>query len=88
VFLSRLDKLKKGVPMAEETRKERRLFQECLPDEALDHLRAARTEVRKSIEALFPQEFNARRRAARREVLLAVRSVIDAALERLETNKA
>lgn len=71
--------------MAEQEAAPRRPFRRVIPDEAWEHARAAREEMRKSVEALLPPEFVAHRRAARREMLLAARSVIDAALERLET---
>jgi hypothetical protein len=55
-----------------------------IPEEAREHMRSARKELRESIEALFPPEFIEHRRAARREMLLAARSMIDHALERFE----
>jgi hypothetical protein len=57
---------------------------EFVPREALAHMKAARDEMRKSVEALLPPGFVEHRRAARREMLLAARSVIEAALRRLE----
>jgi len=45
-------------------------------------------EMRKSFEALFPPGFIEHRRAARREMLKAVRSVVDAALEKMEEKEA
>ena len=54
---------------------------EFVTDEAIEHIRTARAEMRKSIEALFPPGFIARRRAARKEILLAFRSMVDVALE-------
>jgi hypothetical protein len=56
-----------------------------LPEETREHLRAAHAELRKSVEALFPPGFIEHRRAARREMLKAARSLIDHALKRLET---
>ncbi|MEW6567793.1 MAG: hypothetical protein AB1449_06430 [Chloroflexota bacterium] len=58
-----------------------------IPDEARAHFKAAREEMRKSVEALFPPEFLAHRRAARREMLLAMRSLIDHALQHMEERK-
>lgn len=58
-----------------------------IPEEAQAHFRAARQELRKSMEVLFPPEFVRHRRAARREMLLAARSLIDHALERLEAQQ-
>ena len=52
--------------------------------EARDHFRTARKEMRKSFEALIPAGFLERRRAARKEFLLGLRKVVDAAIERAE----
>jgi hypothetical protein len=51
-------------------------------EEAHRHMRAARQAMRKSWESLFPAGFVENRRAARREVLLAMRSMIDSAIDR------
>ncbi len=59
-----------------------------MPDEAREHLKTAREEMRKSVEGMFPPGFVEHRRAARREMLLAARSVIEAALKRMETPEA
>ena len=59
-----------------------------IPDEAREHAHAAREELRKSMEALLPDGFVEHRRAAHREMLKAARSMIDAALERLEAHEA
>ncbi len=71
--------------MAEEneTRKER---PHPLPAETREHLQAARAEMRKSVEALFPPGFLEHRRAARREMLKAARSLIDHALRKMDTD--
>lgn len=73
--------------MDKENLRSRRPFQDWIPEEALEHARKAREEFHKSFEGLFPPEFVARRRAARKEMLRAVRSVIDAALERMDDEK-
>ena len=52
--------------------------------EAREHVRAARASLRKSFEELIPPGFVQHRRAARREMLLAMRSLLDAAIERTE----
>jgi hypothetical protein len=49
-----------------------------MPGETLEHLRAARKEWRDSIEGMLPPRFVEHRKAARREMLLAARSWIDA----------
>ncbi|HKZ54437.1 MAG TPA: hypothetical protein VJ123_03075 [Anaerolineales bacterium] len=55
-----------------------------LPDEARQHFKTAREEMRKSWQALLPPSFFEHRRAARREALLAARTLIEHALKRLE----
>jgi hypothetical protein len=52
--------------------------------EARDHARAARASMRKSLGELIPHGFIEHRRAARKEMLLAMRSLLDAAIERME----
>ncbi len=70
--------------MSDEKKKSQRLIDEIVPDDAREHVRAARKEIFKSIESLLPPGFIEHRRAARREMLLAVRSILDAAVKRLE----
>jgi hypothetical protein len=77
--------------MAEESTRSRRPFPRILPDEVLEHARNAREELRKSVAALLPSppaEFTAHRNAARKEMLLAIRSLIDNAIERVEKTDA
>ncbi len=69
--------------MAEKT-SAREAFKGRIPEDAREHMRAARAEFRESIKALLPPEFVEHRRKARTEMLLAWRSAIDAALERLK----
>ena len=60
-------------------------FENFITDETRDHVRAARKEMRKSVKALLPPKFVKHRRTARKEALLAWRSMIDAAIERTES---
>jgi hypothetical protein len=64
--------------MAEETKTERE------PSEFGKHMRSAMRSVRKQWGSLIPDEFWQHRREARREMLLAMRSIVDAAINRLE----
>ena len=66
----------------------RERFRRDDPKEAREHIKAARGEIKKSVEAFMPPEFVAHRKAARREMLLAARSLIDHALERMSKNDA
>jgi hypothetical protein len=62
----------------------RRPFEGKVPEEARQHARAARQEMRESVKAFMPPEFWEHGRKARKEMLLAWRSMIDAALERID----
>jgi hypothetical protein len=73
--------------MPEEKTTQRRPFADFIPDEAVEHAKAAREEMRKSVEALFPPGFIEHRRAARKEMLKAVRSVIDAVIDRMDKSE-
>ncbi|MGE5246247.1 MAG: hypothetical protein ACM3SQ_18630 [Betaproteobacteria bacterium] len=62
----------------------RRPFPHVMSDEALGHARQAGDELRKTVSALLPslpEEFTRHQRAARKEMLLAIRSLIDSAIE-------
>jgi hypothetical protein len=76
--------------MAERTEGEefRERLRSHVPKEAREHFKAAREEMKKSVEALFPPEYVTHRRAARREMLLAARSLIDHALERMAKSES
>jgi hypothetical protein len=73
--------------MAESNQTEHKHFREFIPEEAVEHAKAARAEMRKSYAALFPPEFVAHRRKARKNMLLAAREIINHALERIETHE-
>jgi len=62
----------------------RRSFEDKIPEEVRQHARAAREELRESVKAFLPPEFFEHRKKARKEMLLAWRSMIDAALERMD----
>ena len=72
--------------MAEKTTR-RKPFEGEIPEEVRQHVRAAREEMRESVRAFLPPGFVEHRKKARREMLLAWRSLIDAALERMEEKK-
>jgi hypothetical protein len=69
--------------MAEKTSREKK-YERRIPEDARQHFRAAREEMRKSMEILLPEGFLEHRRGARREMLLAWRSMLDAAIQRME----
>lgn len=69
--------------MAEKTTR-RKPFEDNIPEEAREHFRAAREEMRESIKGFLPPEFFEHRHRVRKEMLLAWRSMIDSALERMD----
>jgi hypothetical protein len=71
--------------MNEEKRKS---MKDKLPPDVVEHMKAARQEFRKSMETILPPGFLEHRRAARKELLLAFRSMIDAALKKTEEKSA
>jgi len=71
--------------MAEDKKTQKK---ESIPEETRQHYKQARQEMRESIRSIFPPEFIEHRRAARREMLLAARSLINHAIERLEKRDA
>lgn len=70
--------------MTETGKEEGRKTPRVLPEETRQHLRAAGDEFRQGLEGLFPPKFVDHKRRARKEFLLAARSLIDHALERFE----
>ena len=53
-------------------------------EEARQHMKAARTALHKTFEAWLPASYVENRRAARKEMLLAMRSLLDAAVDHME----
>ncbi|MEA3349574.1 MAG: hypothetical protein U9Q82_03015 [Chloroflexota bacterium] len=70
--------------MSKEKTSPHKSFKNHIPEDARQHIKAARQEMRDGFEALVPPEFIAHRQAARREMLMAVRGLIDSALERTQ----
>lgn len=58
-----------------------------IPEDVREHHKKAHEEMRESFKSLLPQEFITRRKAARKEMLLAAQSMISHAIERLEKDK-
>jgi hypothetical protein len=71
----------------DENTSRRRSYEDKIPEEVRQHARAAREELRESVKAFLPPEFFEHRKKARKEMLLAWRSMIDAALERMEAKE-
>ncbi len=68
----------------EEPTAHRRPFEDKIPEDVREHVRAARKEMRESVKSFLPPQFWEHSRTARKEMLLAWRSMIDHALERIE----
>jgi hypothetical protein len=62
----------------------RKRFEDEIPENVRQHVRAAREEMRESIRSFLPPGFVEHRRKARKEMLLAWRSLIDSAIERID----
>jgi hypothetical protein len=68
----------------DETTSHRRHFEDQIPEDVRQHARAARQEMRESMRAFLPPKFWEHSQRARKEMLLAWRSMIDAALDRMD----
>jgi len=73
--------------MAEKTTPRKRPFEKMIPEEAIEHAKTARAEIRKSFQAFMPPEFVAHHRTARVEMLKAMRAVMDSVIERVESKE-
>lgn len=58
--------------------------QEAWPEEDVKSVQEAWREFKGALRGTLPDEFWEHRRAARKEMLLAVRSLVDSAIEHLE----
>ena len=70
--------------MAEKTESKRKPFEGKISEETRKHFKTAREEFRKSMEGVLPPGFVEHRNNARKEMMLAFRSMIDTRLERME----
>ena len=73
--------------MAEKTKTTGKPFNSKISDETRQHFHAAREEFWKSMEGIVPPGFIEHRRNARREMLLAWRSMIDATIKKMDEKK-
>ncbi len=67
--------------------KRRPHFFDSIPEEALEHAKAARAEMKKSLGAFLPPDFVASHRTARKEMLMAAREFLNHAIDKIETQK-
>lgn len=73
--------------MAENNKTKHEHFRDFIPEEAVEHAKTAREEMRKSVKTLFPPEFLAHRRKARLEMLMAAREIINHTINKLESQE-
>jgi len=73
--------------MPGQTARAQKPFEGKLSEETRAHLRAARDEFHKSMEGILPPGLMEHRQKARKEMLLALRSILDASLERMDEKK-
>jgi len=59
-------------------------WKEKIPEETREHYKKAREEFRKSVEGFLPEGFVEHRRNARREMLMAWRSMLDHAIKKMD----
>ena len=59
-------------------------WKEQIPEETREHYKKAREEFRKSVEGFLPEGFVEHRRNARKEMLMAWRSMIDHAIKKMD----
>ncbi|NQS92617.1 MAG: hypothetical protein HQ574_09430 [Chloroflexi bacterium] len=58
-----------------------------ISQEARDHFGTAKDEFKKGLDAMFPPTVKEHRQAAQKEVLLGLRSLIDAALDKFDPDE-
>ncbi|MFT3895348.1 MAG: hypothetical protein QM730_27295 [Anaerolineales bacterium] len=59
-------------------------WKEHIPEETREHYKKAREEMKQSIKGLLPEGFIEHRRNASREMLLAWRSMLDHAIQKMD----
>jgi hypothetical protein len=70
--------------MATKKTESEKKFKREIPEEAREHYKKARQEMREAIKGFLPEGFMEHRRTARKEMMLAVRSMLDKAIEKIE----
>ena len=61
-----------------------KVWKERIPEETREHYKKAREEFRKSVEGFLPEGFVKHRHNARRELLMAWRSMLDHAIKKMD----
>ena len=71
----------------DESTTRRKFSKDEIPEDVRQHFREARQELRESMKAFLPPGFIEHRRKARKEMLLAWRSLIDSAIDRIDNKE-
>jgi hypothetical protein len=79
-----ISSIKRSNTMTEESAHRSESFKKHLPEDVRIHFQAAHEEMHKSLEGVLPPGFIEHRRAARKEMLLAFRGLLDHAIERID----
>ena len=59
-------------------------WKEHIPEETREHYKKAREDFKKSVEGLLPERFVEHHHNARREMMLAMRSMLDHAIKKMD----
>jgi transketolase len=70
--------------MATKKTESEKKFKHEIPEEAREHYKKARQEMREAIKGFLPEGFLEHRSTARKEMMLAVRSMLDAAIKKID----
>jgi hypothetical protein len=73
--------------MAEKTNQTKRPYAMHIPEETREHFKAAHQEFHETIKTMLPPEFLEHRNKAKREMLLAFRSLIDHSIAHMEEHE-
>lgn len=59
-------------------------WEKHIPEETREHYKKARAEMREAVKGFLPEGFLEHRHAARREMLLGLRSMLDSAIKKMD----
>lgn len=73
--------------MAEKTQQTKKPYANRIPEETREHFQAAHQEMHETIKSMLPPQFLEHHRKARKEMLLAFRSLIDHSITHMEEHE-
>jgi len=73
--------------MAEKTTQPKKPFSDRIPEETREHMHAVHQEFHESIKSMLPPQFLEHHRKARKEMLLAWRSLLDKSIAHMEEHE-